>query len=68
MKFGFLILIAFPSNVQINSRPMESDGETERQRDKETKKQEIEPSKEKQKMMDYFKINCICSSFGDADF
>jgi hypothetical protein len=60
MKFGSLIWIAFPSNAQINSRKTE--------RDKETEKQEIEPGKEKPKMLDYFKINCICSSFGEPDF
>jgi hypothetical protein len=49
MKFGFLILIAFPSNAQINSRKME--------RGRETEKQDIEPSKEKPKVLDYFKIN-----------
>jgi hypothetical protein len=102
MKFGSLILIAFPFNAQINSRKMESgreteserqrgretemqrdreaerqrDRETERQigrkaetqRDRETEKQEIEPGQEKPKMLDYFKINCICSSFGEPDF
>jgi hypothetical protein len=60
MKFGFLILIAFPSNAQINSRKME--------RGREIEKQDIEPSKEKPKMLDCFKINWICSSFGEPAF
>jgi hypothetical protein len=38
MKFGSLILIAFPSNVQINSRKMERDREAERE-NRETEKQ-----------------------------
>jgi hypothetical protein len=47
---------------------MERDRETEKQRDRETEKQEIEPDKEKPKMLNYFKINYICSSFGEPDF
>jgi hypothetical protein len=34
------------------------------ERDREAEKQDIEPGKEKPKMLDYFKINCICSSLG----
>jgi hypothetical protein len=35
--------------------------------DIETSKHEIEPGKEKPKMLDYFKINCICSSLGEPE-
>jgi hypothetical protein len=64
MKFGSLILISFPSNAQINSRKIERD----RDRGTETEKQEIELGKEKLKMLDDFKINCICSSIGELEF
>jgi hypothetical protein len=66
MKFGSVILIAFPSNAQINSPKMEKDRETERE--KETEKHEIELDKEKPKRLNYFEINCICSSFGEPKF
>jgi hypothetical protein len=41
-------------------------GETERAR--ETEKQKIELDKENPKMLNYFEINCICSSFGEPKF
>jgi hypothetical protein len=44
------------------------DRETERQRDRETEKQEMEFDKEKPKMLNYFEINSICSSFGEPTF
>jgi hypothetical protein len=40
----------------------------ERQGDRETEKQKIELDKEKPKMLNYFEINCICSSLGEPKF
>jgi hypothetical protein len=55
VKLVPVILIAFPSNVERNSRKMERE------------KQEIEPDKEKPEVLDCFEINCICSSFGEPE-
>jgi hypothetical protein len=51
-----VILIAFPFNAERNSRNVERE------------KLEIEPGKEKPKVLGCFEINCIWSSNGEPEW
>jgi hypothetical protein len=71
MKFESLILIAFLSNAQINSRKMEGDRERDRKRDRETEKQRnrrLNPVRKNQKCWIILKLTAFVHHLENRNF